>query len=61
MDNVAWLRTQLKFFGSIKIRITAAWAVMPILDMERLAESLRRLFFEGENKYNETSSSISPQ
>lgn len=50
MDNVAWLRTQLKFFGSIKIGITAAWAVMPILDMERSAESLRRLLFEGEKE-----------
>jgi len=50
MDKVAWLRTQLKLVGSIKIGIAAAWAVMPILDMERLAESLGRLLFEGEKE-----------
>lgn len=33
---------------SIKARITTAQAIMPIVDIQRLAESLGRLFFEGE-------------
>lgn len=45
---MAWIKTQLKLVGSIKTGITAAWAVMPILDMERLSESLERLLFGGE-------------
>lgn len=48
MDKVAWLKLQLKLVTSIKARITAARAVMPILDIQRLAESLGRLLFEGE-------------
>lgn len=48
MDKVAWLKLQLKLVTSIKAKITAARAVMPILNTRRLAESLGRLLFEGE-------------
>lgn len=46
MDKVAWLKLQLKLVTSIKARITEARAVMPILDIQRLAESLGMLLFE---------------
>lgn len=48
MDKVAWLKLQLKLVTSIKAEITAARAVMPILNTWSLAESLGRLLFGGE-------------
>lgn len=41
-------KVAVQLVTSIKARIIAARAIMPIVDIERFAESLGKLLFEGE-------------